>query len=248
MPSVSVDPAVLTWTPQSASFQPERVTFGAAHIAWTGGEVALGPSNGTSLTATVPELDRLTSFDQLLNTNGTPSLRFMVIWQETVEKIEEAFEALTTQVSDNSAIIARLVAAEAVAAAAAATAAETEAREALSQSYVNPTQVLTATSSGVVSIAAHSRIYGDGSSVSVNSGSVSGFGEGDYVTIYYDDAAREGGAVAYSGTTSAVAQSGNRHVVGSVTIPAAGAGTTTGVSPTAPGYTADDVTRDYFFL
>lgn len=236
MPAYSGTTAVLTLSGGAATFVPPRFSATAPRLTLTGGTGAFSVGSDTSLSVTTPELDRMTSFDQLFNANGTPALRMMSIWQDTMERIEEAFAALTTQVSDNSTIIARLVAAEALAAAASATAQEIEDRDTLTSSYPSPTNVLSAANTGTITISAHSRVYGDGTSVSVNSGSVTGFANGDYVTVYYDDAGRTGGAVTYVGTTNAVGQAGARHVLGSVTIPPIGDPVATGTTVSAPGY------------
>lgn len=72
----------------------------------------------TSAAITELELDRLFPLDQLLNKDGTPSLRLMSIWQTQCEQIEAAIAAVNAKVDDNTAILARLTAAEALAQAA----------------------------------------------------------------------------------------------------------------------------------
>ena len=54
--------------------------------------------------------------------------------------------------------------------------------------------------------------------------------------VFYNDAAREGGAVAYQGTTDEKTQVGDTHVIGGVTIPAAGSPPASGEGTTPPGY------------
>lgn len=195
----------------------------------------VGPGTGSSLSVTVPQLSRLTQFDRLLNADGTPSPRLIGIWQTMCEQIEGAFTALSTQVNDNTAIIAEIRAAQALATAANDNATSTAARVNIESSYPSPPNVLTASNAGNVTIAAHTRVYADGSEVSVGAGSVSGFSGGDTVTVYYVDSAREGGSVTYQGTTNAVAQANNTHVVGTSVIPAAGQPDATGTPVTAPG-------------
>lgn len=164
-----------------------------------------------------------------------------------MEAIEAAFASLSGQVTDLSSIVAQIQAANDLAAAANASAVSAKSTIDIANSYTDPTSVMTATNSGAITIAAHSRIYGDGTIATVNSGSLSGYISGDYVTVFYDDAARTGGAVVYQGTTSAVAQTGSRHIVGQVTIPATGEPPATGTSPTAPGFIAiKDRTQDYY--
>lgn len=196
-------------------------------------------------TVTAPKLDRLQRQGTYFTPTGNPTAQMQVHWQRTMEAIEAAFASLTGQVTDLTAIVAQIQAANDLAAAANATAVSTKASIDIANSFTNPTSVVSGANDGSITISAHSRVYGDGSSVSVNSGSLSGFASGDYVTIYYDDAARAGGAVTYQGTTLAVAQVGNRHIVGQVTIPAAGDPPETGISPSAPGYVSEKIAIGY---
>lgn len=162
----------------------------------------------------------------------------MALHQESVTKIEEAFAGLTTQVTDLETLLLQIQAAQALAQAANDNAVATRNAQDLANSYTNPTGVLSAANDGTITIAAHSRVYPtSGTSVSVDGGTVSGFTSGSYVTVYYVDAGREGGAVTYKGTASAISQEGDTHIVGQVTIPAAGEAPSEGTSPTAPGYT-----------
>lgn len=101
--------------------------------------------------------------------------------------------------------------------------------------------LITADSLGNITIANHTRVYGDSAlnpTVSVT-GSVlaTGAASGSVVRIYYVDAARAGGSVSYLFTVDPappVAQTGNNHSVGAVTIPAAGS--LDGVELGPPGY------------
>lgn len=79
-------------------------------------------------------------------------------------------------------------------------------------------------SGGGITITAHTRIYGDGTSVAVNSGSLLSLAYSSLYFVYYDDAARAGGAVTYAATTSqtTATQTGNRHLVGRVFTPPLG--------------------------
>lgn len=60
--------------------------------------------------AATPELDRLRRFDALVKGNQV-SPRFQIIWQQTMEAIEQAFEAVNARV-DEVALYARLNAVE----------------------------------------------------------------------------------------------------------------------------------------
>lgn len=108
----------------------------------------------------------------------------------------------------------------------------------LTQSFTNPVGVATAMENGTVTIVTHDRVYGDGSSVSVTGGSITGLLNSTAYTIYYSDPQQTGGSVTYQATTNAVPQVGGTHVVAQVTIPAVAAAENTGAGPTAPGYTA----------
>lgn len=88
-----------------------------ARFRYTAGSFVSSKDSSTSGAATVPDLDRLTRFDRLTEGDQVTA-RFQFIWQQTMEAIEEAFEAVNQRVDDNSAILARLTAAEAKAEAA----------------------------------------------------------------------------------------------------------------------------------
>lgn len=103
---------------------------------------------------------------------------------------------------------------------------------------------VSADSLGNVTIANHDRQYGDTTlnpTVAVTGGVVAtGQLSPALVRIYYDDPARAGGAVTYLFTVDPAdppVQGGNRHVVGAVTIPAAGSSDGGYVRP--PGYSGD---------
>lgn len=88
-----------------------------------------------------------------------------------------------------------------------------------------------------VTISDHTRHYGDGTSVAVTGGSITGLPYSTAYYIYYDDPGFAGGAVTYQATTDATtaAQTGSRHMVGAITTPAASAADTTGLPVLPPG-------------
>lgn len=101
----------------------------------------------------------------------------------------------------------------------------------LTSSYITnfTTPLISADSSGNVTIANHDRVYGDPAlnpTRAVTGGSVStGATSPSIIRVYYDDPTRAGGSVTYQFTVDPAAppaQSGNRHSVGAVQIPAAG--------------------------
>lgn len=235
MPSFAADPARLAFTGGETSFSPKRFSATRARLSFTGGQAIFAVGGATALSVTVPKLNRLHAREQMTNPDGTPTQRQMAMTQETAERIEEAFRALTTQVNDNTQLLNQVLAAQNLARAANDNVVAVDRRTSLAQSYTDPVDILTAASDGTVTIAAHERVYFDAARtrISVDGGTVTG--QSGYVTIYYVDAARLGGAVAYVGTSNPIAQEGNTHIAGSVEIPASG--TNTGGGVTAPGYT-----------
>lgn len=110
--------------------------------------------------------------------------------------------------------------------------------DSISTSWTSPGSVLSATDAGAnatIAIAAHTRKYSDATSVSVNSGSLTGRAYSTTYYVYYTQTSRAGGAVTYNSTTDPnVAQpnaAAGRHFVGKVTTPAAAG------APTSGGYT-----------
>lgn len=191
----------------------------------------------------LPRLQRLTA---IAGRDGTPDRAFHQWWDTFAKSLETAINDLADSVAAIAAAQAAADAANAAAAAAdaAALAAQGAADDAAATSALTNSGVtgvtITGTDAGAnatVSITAHTRVYGDGTSVSVNSGSVTGLAYSTLYYVYYDQASRLGGAVTYAATTSdsTAAQTGNRHLVGSVTTPAALAADTGGDYVGAPG-------------
>jgi hypothetical protein len=114
---------------------------------------------------------------------------------------------------------------------------------ALANSYVSGATLSAADagSNATITISGHTRYYpqADGSitSVSVTGGSLTGLAYSTLYYIYYDQPSRAGGAVTYHSTTSitTAAQVNDRHLVGSVTTPAALAANTSGYYVLPPG-------------
>lgn len=242
MPSVSITPAAFLIDWGAVTTKPARETVGAMVLAFLGGAVSAGPSSNLSDSITTPKLDRIMRQERITD-KDMASQRFQAIWQKTMEAIEAAFGGQQGQITDLATIVARLEAAEAKSDAALTQSAATATEDALAKSFPTPSNILSASSSGTITITAHTRVYGDGTSVAVNGGTLTGWTPGAYVQVYYDDAGRAGGAVAYQGTTSVIAQAGARHIAGGVLIPAAGEVPSDGASPYPPGYVPD--IRDY---
>ena len=84
---------------------------------------------------------------------------------------------------------------------------------------------ITATDAGSsvsLAITSHIRLYGDGTSVSVSGGLLTGLAYSTTYYVFYDQPSRAGGLVTYQTTTvkADAAQVSNRHLVGVVTTPA----------------------------
>jgi len=236
VPSFSSTTATLTVTPGSATISPRLFSATAAAAVLRGGAVSfsIGQSLGTA--ETVPSLNRLQRSIPYYNKDGTPTAKAQIDYQRNCEATEAAFAGINNRVDDLAALLAQIQAAMDIATGAATKATEVDDLLTVALGFVDPVNVLSATSDGTITIEAHTRVYGDGTSVAVDAGTVTGFAPGDYVSVIYQDAARAGGAVSYSGTTSAVVQTGSRHVVGQVTIPALGSPASMGAGTVAPGY------------
>ncbi len=236
MPSLAFTPAALRLSGADIVPQPVRFGFTPATLRLVGGPVMAGPSLSTDLTDLSAVLDTLFSSEAIVDAQGRPTRRLQQIWENAIGGIKAVLEGQGLSINELRNLYAALNTAQTTAAAAAQQAQAADDAKALEQSYVDPLGCVTASSSGLVSIAGHTRIYGDGTSVAVDAGSVGGFTPGVYVTVYYNDPARSGGAVTYLGTTGLIGQTGSTHIVGQVTIPAAGAPDASGSTTTPPGY------------
>ncbi len=198
-------------------------------------------------------LPRLPGNVRLVDKAGAALMVFIRWWQSVMEKIEaqeasqddliqalaDAVAAIADAQAAADAANAAAAAADAAAsdaqtaaddAAAAAIAADAAAAQAAADQSLASSGVtgatLTATDAGsnaTVTISSHTRLYGDGTSVSVTGGSVTALAYSTLYFVYYDQASRAGGSVTYAATTSqtTAAQTGDRHLVGQVTTPAA---------------------------
>lgn len=191
----------------------------------------------------LPRLQRETA---LVEDTKRPTLVFMRWWDSVAAQVEIAIngiqDALTAAgIAQTAAENAQTAADAAAAAASAAQASATSGNEVASLTNSGVTGLtLTATDAGsdaTVSISAHTRVYGDGTTVSVNSGTLTGLSYSETYYIYYDDPTRAGGAVTYLSSTSEAdgIQAGDTHLVGLVTTPAALDPDTDGIRVRPPG-------------
>ena len=173
--------------------------------------------------------------------DGTPTHQFQQNWQNQGKAIEGAIQILAeavdgilaAQTAAEAANAAAVVAQDAAATAQVAAEAANDAAAAVgSEGTITASGTsgltLTATDAGTdatVNISAHTRIYGDSSSVSVSAGSITGLAYSTDYWVFYDDPTRAGGAVTYQHSTDPAdaVQTGDRHSVGAVTTPAAAA-------------------------
>jgi hypothetical protein len=236
LPDITITPAQLQVSGYSwNAFNGIDIT--PAILSAAGGDISMGVSLDAGLTGETVRLDRHLRDVAIVGKGGEPSFKEQAREQRNLEAIEAAFANQQTQIDAIEVIVAQLQAVINAQAATAATVAAVQSDLALVNSKTNPVDgLLSADSGGVINISAHARDYADGASVAVNAGSISGFSEGQFVRVYYDDAARVGGAVAYVGTVDEVTQTGARHVVGGVTIPAIGEPPSEGTGATPPGF------------
>jgi hypothetical protein len=193
-------------------------------------------------------LPRLQSSTEVVDDARRPSLAFQRYWQSFAEQIEftinkiaeilgitdqldAAVKANTeaAQEAKDAAMAAKEAAAEAQAATDAA-----KRETALQGSYIEPASVLTA-SPAMITVAAHTRRYADGTSATVAAGTVAATASGDTDYVSYVDAERDGGTVAYTVSTNPPVQTGDTHVVGAIAIPTTGTAQG-GEGPRRPGY------------
>lgn len=182
----------------------------------------------------------------IVDREGRPTFFFQRAWEDAQRATYEAILAIP---GVQQAVLDAQAAADAAQAAAdtantAAANADTAAQQAAADSSLatSGTSGLTITaadagSNVTVTISGHTRIYGDGTSVSVTGGSITALAYSTVYYIYYDQPSRLGGAVSYQATTTqaTAAQTGDRHSLGAVTTPAALAGPSTGTPNLPPG-------------
>ena len=186
----------------------------------------------------------------LVDSNYLPTTAFHIWWDTFAKQLETilndqadqlaAITALQTEQASQLASITalqtdmldRITEIEAV-----------QRNDAISSSWTSPGGILTASDAGAsatITIANHTRKYGDSTSVAVTGSSITGLAYSTTYQVYYDDSARTGGAVTFNATTNpnnALHNSSvGRHYCGEITTPAAGgAATNGGVSPPSSG-------------
>lgn len=189
------------------------------------------------------KLQRLKGSIQIADATGKPTLTFVQYWQQFAEQIERVIAAIATILGITDELNEALARAEAAAEAAKEAADEAQQQTdaakreaALQSSYIDPSSVLTASSTSIT-IAPHTRFYSDGTSADVSGATIPALAEGSTAYVSYEDADRTGGAVSYVVSGNAPTQTGATHVVGAVVIPTAGQPEQPGGDgPQRPGY------------
>ena len=193
-------------------------------------------------------LPRLQSLAPIVDKDGKPTLTFTRYFQSFAEQIELVLNKIAEILGITEQLDAAIQEAREAAAAAQEAAgnaqdaaegaqATTDAQKreaALQGSFIEPDSVVTA-STTLITIAAHTRKYADGTSASVAAGTVAATAMGDSDYVSYVDPTRAGGAVTYIASTTPPVQTGDTHVVGAVTIPTTGT-VDGGTGPRRPGY------------
>lgn len=184
----------------------------------------------------VPRFDRSIP---IVEENRTPSSPFHQWWDLAAGRIEDAIigiqdALIAAGIAQTAANAAQTAADNAAASAAGATGLTSVVNSGVD---ANPLTAIDAGTDATIQIAAHNRLYPDGSSTPVNPGSISALAYATEYWVYYDDPSRAGGAVTYQTTTTeaVAAQAGDRHLVGKITTPAAAAPDTSGLYKKYPG-------------
>jgi len=191
-------------------------------------------------------LPRIQNNTPIVDSRGYVTLTFQLWWQNAMEQIETAINGVQSALDAAAAADAAAANADA-AAVAAQTAADTAqgvadqvaADSSLANSYTTGLTI-DATDVGAsvtIAMSAHTRVYGDGTSVAVSAGNITGLAYSTSYWVGYVDAARTGGAVTYTSSTSIQGNgtAANYHFVGAVVTPAAAGPPETGVPVLPPG-------------
>lgn len=163
---------------------------------------------------------KLVATDVIVGADGKPDQTFMRGYNDNLDNIRRVINGLTEQVD-------LITQALELAGIALDTAEALAKKDALTNSFVDPTAVLEAATSATdptkaqITVANHTRKYGDDTSVAVTGGLLDLLNFGTLYYVYYDDPARNGGAVTYAVSTDVIvaAMTGVRHLVGSVITP-----------------------------
>lgn len=180
--------------------------------------------------------DAVRQFEQLF-TNINAAITELGVQVDQIAAAQAAADAADAAAASANAAAA---AADAAAIAAQNSADTVQAESSLANSYTTGLTI-TATDAGAnvtIAMSAHARIYGDGTSVAVSAGNVTGLAYSTSYWIFYDQASRAGGAVTYQASTSIQGNgtAPDRHFIGAVLTPAAAAPPNNGNPVRPPGF------------
>lgn len=192
-------------------------------------------------------IERLPSSYAIVDEKGRPSRAFAAWWEKMASQIEtqEATQdGLLEEIADILGLTNDLEAAidtvEALVDDAQAAADGANSVAALANSGTTGL-TLTATDAGTdatITVSGHTRVYGDGSTLAIAGPvNITGLAYSTEYYIYYDDPTRADTTPSYLTTTNeaTAAQTGDTHLVGFVTTPAALGADTDGAKVRAPG-------------
>lgn len=208
----------------------------------------------------VLKLDRLSASIAIVDGQNRPAPQFQLLIQNAWKSLEVAFNGLEQAVvaiqeaqaaadaanqaaenAQNAADAAQTAADSADAAAGGAqdAAEATAAASALATSGVTglTMEALDAGADARIDISAHTRVYGDGSTVAVSAGAIATLAYDTIYYVFYHDAGRAGGAVTYQASTNSAdaAQTGDTHSLGTVKTPLAAGAPTPAIPNPPPG-------------
>lgn len=177
-----------------------------------------------------------------LTEDDKPTYHFQRYMDELCKRIEGSVNDLTAIVADLAAAQADIAIAQADIVANQSATDAVALNDKISSSATDPSVVTTAVDAGTdatITIAAHTRRYGDGSTLAVSGGSLTGKAYSTLYAIYYDDPTTADTTPTYIATTvlkdaQPNAASG-RHYVDQITTPASGGGVTGGGGYHPPG-------------
>lgn len=197
------------------------------------------------------KLDRLSASIAIVDEQNRPAPQFQLLIQNAWKSLEAAFNGLeqavvAIQQAQDAADAANQAAENAQSAADSAGVAAGGAQDAADAAGAASSlatsgviglnmEAVDAGSSASITISANTRVYGDGTTVSVNSGAITGLAYDTVYYVFYHDANRDGGTVTYQASTSPAdaAQTGDTHSLGTVKTPIA-AGTPMPAYPNPP--------------
>lgn len=201
-------------------------------------------------------IPRFQTTAQLVTEQYYPTVTFHIWWDTVARNIEGQFDDingaltdiqqlqtdLSNTVADLQQAVIDIQTAQAAAEAAQTTADVVTRDDAITASYTAPGTTLSASDAGTdatITIADHTRVYGDISNVAVTGGNVNGLNYSTTYYIYYDDINRNGGSVSYHATTNSntalPTKAAGRHYVGKVVTPASGGTATSGGTSSPSG-------------